>query len=87
MLLASATASGLCRVDCLFGRWSKGKIPYGGVGRIRLEDKSVVEDDEEMIGDEDEDENNTDEDENEDAEGEEEDEDEEMQEVELVDDD
>lgn len=76
MLLASATASGLCRVDCLFGRWSKEKIPYGGVSAIRLENKSIIEDDE--------DENDFDGDGNEDAEGE--DEDEEMQEVEEIDD-
>ncbi|KAF9006150.1 hypothetical protein BDQ17DRAFT_1352845 [Cyathus striatus] len=30
-MLASATASGLCRVDILWGRWMKGKIPYGGI--------------------------------------------------------
>ncbi|KAG6845274.1 hypothetical protein H0H87_011683 [Tephrocybe sp. NHM501043] len=35
--LASATASGLCRVDELWGRWIKGKIPYGGIEHIRNE--------------------------------------------------
>ncbi|KZT23993.1 hypothetical protein NEOLEDRAFT_1170475 [Neolentinus lepideus HHB14362 ss-1] len=29
-LLASATGSGLCRVDWLVGRWMKDKVPYGG---------------------------------------------------------
>ncbi|RDB22994.1 Transcription factor tau subunit sfc6 [Hypsizygus marmoreus] len=36
-LLASSTASGLCRVDELWGRWIKGKVPYGGIGHIRKE--------------------------------------------------
>ncbi|KAF9462752.1 hypothetical protein BDZ94DRAFT_707255 [Collybia nuda] len=36
-LLASATASGLCRVDELWGRWIKGKIPYTSVEHIRME--------------------------------------------------
>lgn len=36
-LLASATASGLCRVDELWGRWIKGKVPYGGIEHIRQE--------------------------------------------------
>ncbi|KAF7297836.1 Pre-mRNA splicing factor [Mycena kentingensis (nom. inval.)] len=36
-LLASATASGLCRVDFLWGRWLSGKVPYYGVDGIRLE--------------------------------------------------
>ncbi|TFK46673.1 hypothetical protein OE88DRAFT_1648431 [Heliocybe sulcata] len=34
-LLASATASGLCRVDWLLGRWMKDKVPYGGVDAMR----------------------------------------------------
>ena len=29
-LLAASTASGLCRVDVLWGRWFKDKPPYGG---------------------------------------------------------
>ena len=37
-LLGSATASGICRVDWLVGRWMKGKIPYGGIVSIRGED-------------------------------------------------
>jgi transcription factor C subunit 6 len=36
-LLASATASGLCRVDELWGRWMKDKVPYLGVEHIRVE--------------------------------------------------
>ncbi|KAH6902491.1 hypothetical protein BKA70DRAFT_1520930 [Coprinopsis sp. MPI-PUGE-AT-0042] len=36
-LLASATASGLCRVDVLWGRWIKDKMPYGGIEQIRME--------------------------------------------------
>lgn len=36
-LLASVTGSGLCRVDELWGRWIKGKVPYGGVEHIRME--------------------------------------------------
>ncbi|KAF5378366.1 hypothetical protein D9615_008741 [Tricholomella constricta] len=42
-LLASATASGLCRVDELWGRWIKGKVPYGGIEHIRreLEDEAM----------------------------------------------
>ncbi|KAJ3763895.1 hypothetical protein EV360DRAFT_77973 [Lentinula raphanica] len=39
-MLASATGSGLCRVDVLSGRWLKEKsmkMPYGGIESIRLE--------------------------------------------------
>ncbi|KAJ3576235.1 hypothetical protein NP233_g555 [Leucocoprinus birnbaumii] len=36
-LLASATSSGLCRVDNLWGRWLKDKVPYGGIQQIRRE--------------------------------------------------
>jgi len=43
-LLASATSSGLCRVDNLWGRWMNDKIPYGGIQQIRKE----LEDDMEM---------------------------------------
>lgn len=32
-----ATASGLCRVDNLKGRWARSQIPYGGVHNLRLE--------------------------------------------------
>lgn len=37
-LLASATSSGLCRVDDLWGRWLKDKVPYGGIRQIRREE-------------------------------------------------
>lgn len=36
-LLASATASGLCRVDWLMGRWIKDKTPYVSVPKMRKE--------------------------------------------------
>jgi transcription factor C subunit 6 len=36
-LLASGTASGLCRVDWLMGRWLREKIPYGGIVNLRCE--------------------------------------------------
>ena len=42
-LLAAGTASGLCRVDVLWGRWSKEKIPYGSVEDIRMEDDNAME--------------------------------------------
>lgn len=35
--MASATASGICRVDWLQGRWLKGRVPYGTVPKIRGE--------------------------------------------------
>lgn len=35
--LASATASGLCRVDFLRGKWLYNRVPYDGVDGIRLE--------------------------------------------------
>jgi transcription factor C subunit 6 len=43
-MLASATGSGLCRVDVLSGRFMKEKtvkIPYGGVENMRLEGGNV----------------------------------------------
>ncbi|TRM55617.1 WD40-repeat-containing domain protein [Schizophyllum amplum] len=40
-MLASATASGLCRVDLLWGRWMKDKIPYSNVEQIRMEDGAM----------------------------------------------
>ncbi|KAJ3995652.1 hypothetical protein F5050DRAFT_1573164 [Lentinula boryana] len=46
-MLASATGSGLCRVDVLSGRWLKEKgvkMPYGGIENIRLEGDSVGDD-------------------------------------------
>ncbi|KAF5389789.1 hypothetical protein D9757_003666 [Collybiopsis confluens] len=45
-LLASATGSGLCRVDVLSGRFIKekmAKMPYGGVEGIRLENGDDME--------------------------------------------
>ena len=36
-LLAAGTSSGLCRIDVLWGRWFRDKIPYGGVEGIRME--------------------------------------------------
>ncbi|KAJ8076390.1 hypothetical protein PM082_000813 [Marasmius tenuissimus] len=36
-LLASATGSGLCRVDYLWGRWYKDKRPYVDLDTIRME--------------------------------------------------
>ena len=35
-------ASGLCRVDVLWGRWFKDKPPYGGEG-IRMEYEDVMD--------------------------------------------
>ena len=37
------TASGLCRVDVLWGRWFKDKPPYGGAEGIRMEDEDVMD--------------------------------------------
>lgn len=42
-LLASATASGLCRVDVLWGRWIKDKLPYGGIEQIRMENGDAMD--------------------------------------------
>jgi len=36
-LLASATASGLCRVDWLLGHFARNHLPYGGVRVVRKE--------------------------------------------------
>ncbi|KAJ7712442.1 hypothetical protein B0H16DRAFT_1624941 [Mycena metata] len=36
-LLASSTASGLCRVDVVWGRWLNDRIPYGSVEAMRME--------------------------------------------------
>lgn len=46
--LASASASGLCRVDWLEGRWIRDRVPYGGLEVIRgeKEDEGVEDDDE-----------------------------------------
>lgn len=37
-LLASGTASGLVRIDNLWGRFMKNKVPYTGVAAMRLEE-------------------------------------------------
>ena len=42
-MLASATASGLCRIDFLEGRWMKGKIPRNSIENIRGEDEEAME--------------------------------------------
>lgn len=42
-LLASATGTGLCRVDRLDGRWLKGKVPYHGIEAIRREGGAEVD--------------------------------------------
>ncbi|KAI0345393.1 hypothetical protein BDW22DRAFT_1354319 [Trametopsis cervina] len=46
-LLASTTASGLCRIDWLVGRWSKNKIPYEGIEGVRAEDDAAEGSDDE----------------------------------------
>ena len=33
-LLAAGTASGLCQIDLLWGRWFKENLPYGGADGI-----------------------------------------------------
>lgn len=44
-LLASATASGLCRIDWLLGRFDKNRIPYYNIQTLRGEVKGAVEED------------------------------------------
>jgi transcription factor C subunit 6 len=46
--LAAGTASGLYRVDVLWGRWFKDKPPYGGVEGIRIEDEDAMDVDSEV---------------------------------------
>lgn len=48
-MLGSGTASGLCRIDWLEGRWLKGNVPYGSVEAIRgeLEGMEDIEEGEE----------------------------------------
>lgn len=46
-LLASATASGLCRIDWLEGRWARDRVPYGGIESIRMEGGKFMDLDEE----------------------------------------
>jgi len=36
-LVAAGTASGLCRVEWVWGRWVRGKVPYGSVSAMRME--------------------------------------------------
>ncbi|GJE90687.1 hypothetical protein PsYK624_068310 [Phanerochaete sordida] len=47
--LASATASGLCRVDWLSGKWLQDKLPYRSIegirGEVEVEDESDDDDD------------------------------------------
>ena len=46
-MLASATASGLCRVDWLLGRWGKDPQPYNGIEGMRGETTETFDEDEE----------------------------------------
>ncbi|KAJ8468928.1 hypothetical protein ONZ51_g9335 [Trametes cubensis] len=46
-LLASATASGLCRVDWLMGRWVRDQLPYMGIEGMRGEKEGTFAEDEE----------------------------------------
>ncbi|KAI0672794.1 hypothetical protein C8Q78DRAFT_1077122 [Trametes maxima] len=46
-LLASATGSGLCRVDWLLGRWMRDQTPYTGIEGIRGETAGVFDEDDE----------------------------------------
>jgi transcription factor C subunit 6 len=43
-LLASATASGLCRIDSLWGRFHRERVPYGSIQKIRGEQEVDVDD-------------------------------------------
>ncbi|KAG8967024.1 hypothetical protein FRC03_010871 [Tulasnella sp. 419] len=45
-LLASGTASGLCRIDNLWGRFRKDHVPYGGIEVLRGETGVAVGEDE-----------------------------------------
>ena len=42
-LLASATGSGLCRVDFLEGRWFRDRVPYERVEVMRLEEEDAMD--------------------------------------------
>ncbi|KAI8982792.1 hypothetical protein BD414DRAFT_515960 [Trametes punicea] len=46
-LLASATGSGLCRVDWLMGRWVRDPLPYMGIEGMRGETEGAFAEDEE----------------------------------------
>jgi transcription factor C subunit 6 len=37
-LLASSTASGICRIDWLVGRWLQNRIPYSSIQAMRMEE-------------------------------------------------
>jgi transcription factor C subunit 6 len=50
-LLASATGSGLCRIDWLTGRWMKDKVPYYDVEKIRGDIEAELDMDEEEESD------------------------------------
>ena len=47
LMLASATASGLCRVDWLVGKWGKDPQPYTGIEGMRAETTGHFDEDEE----------------------------------------
>ncbi|KAJ8517201.1 hypothetical protein ONZ45_g5601 [Pleurotus djamor] len=47
-MLASATASGLCRIDIPGGHWHKGKTPYQSIPLARAEDGDVDMDEDEL---------------------------------------
>ncbi|KAI1788392.1 hypothetical protein LXA43DRAFT_643457 [Ganoderma leucocontextum] len=46
-LLASATGSGLCRIDWLLGKWGREPLPYNGVEGMRAETGGQYEEDDE----------------------------------------
>ncbi|KAG6369764.1 hypothetical protein JVT61DRAFT_13581 [Boletus reticuloceps] len=48
-LLASATASGLCRVDWLLGRWIKDRTPYVSVPKMRKEVEGASDESDEEV--------------------------------------
>ncbi|KAJ7264024.1 hypothetical protein B0H12DRAFT_1102556 [Mycena haematopus] len=43
-LLASSTASGLCRVDVVWGRWLNDKVPYMSIPAMRMEIEGTDDD-------------------------------------------
>ena len=49
-LLATGTASGLCRIDILWGRWLEDKVPYGSAEGIRMEDEAAMDVDDDSMG-------------------------------------
>ncbi|KAG6370153.1 hypothetical protein JVT61DRAFT_12374 [Boletus reticuloceps] len=48
-LLASATASGLCRVNWLLGRWTKDRTPYVSVPKMRKEVEGASDESDEEV--------------------------------------